>query len=82
MNENNSRYFPGNGQKKGLKFLQPQQIEMIDEALSTLDEFGEVRLIVEKGRLRFVVTQRSFDAHKWKPGTLGKDQAGDNGEQA
>jgi hypothetical protein len=43
---------------------------MIDEALRSLGQFGEVRLIVEKGRLRFVVTQKSFDALKWEPGSL------------
>jgi hypothetical protein len=52
------------------QFLQPHQIAMIDEALRSLGEFGEVRLIVEKGRLRFVVTQKSFDALKWEPGSL------------
>lgn len=66
--------------RRGLKFLKPQQVEMIDEALSALDEYGEVRLVVEKGRLRFVITQRSYDALKWQPGSL-KDsdnlQAGD-----
>jgi hypothetical protein len=55
------------------QFLQPQQIAMIDEALRSLGEFGEVRLIVEKGRLRFVVTQKSFDALKWEPGSLIED---------
>jgi hypothetical protein len=45
---------------------------MIDEALSAVGEFGEVRLIVEKGRLRFVVTQKSFDAQKWQPGDLSR----------
>ena len=51
-------------------FLEDQQIRMIDEALSSLGDYGEVRLIVEKGRLRFVITQKSFDALKWKPGSL------------
>jgi hypothetical protein len=55
---------------KASQFLQPHQIAMIDEALRSLGQFGEVRLIVEKGRLRFVVTQKSFDALKWEPGTL------------
>jgi len=55
-----------------MKFLDPPQIEMIDEALAALGEFGEVRLVVEKGRLRFVVTQNSHDALKWQPGTLGR----------
>lgn len=52
------------------KFLQSQQIEMIDEALYSVGDFGEVRLIVEKGRLRFLVTQKSFDTLKWQPGSL------------
>jgi hypothetical protein len=53
-----------------LRFLVASQISMIDEALAAVGEFGEVRLIVEKGRLRFVVTQKSFDAQKWQPGDL------------
>ena len=53
-----------------LIFLNQNQIAMIDEALSALGDFGEVRLIVEKGRLRFIVTQKSMDALKWQPGHL------------
>ena len=53
-----------------LNFLNQRQIAMIDEALSVLGEFGEIRLIVEKGRLRFIVTQKSIDALKWQPGYL------------
>jgi hypothetical protein len=53
-----------------LNFLNQRQIVMIDEALSVLGEFGEVRLVVEKGRLRFIVTQKSIDALKWQPGHL------------
>jgi len=53
-----------------LNFLNKRQIAMIDEALSVLGEFGEIRLIVEKGRLRFIVTQTSIDALKWQPGHL------------
>lgn len=50
--------------------LQAHQIAMIEEALRAVGDFGEVRLIVEKGRLRFLVTQRSFDALKWQPGSM------------
>ena len=50
------------------RFLKPHQIQMIDEALITLGEYGEVRLIVEKGRLRFLVKQTSVDVLK---GDLG-----------
>ncbi len=56
-----------------LQFLRPSQIAMIDEALSVVGEFGEVRLIVEKGHLRFIVTERSFDALKWQPGSLYRE---------
>ena len=43
-----------------LKFLAPSEISVIDEALSAVGDSGEVRLIVEGGCLRFVVTQKSF----------------------
>jgi hypothetical protein len=43
-----------------LKFLVPSEIAVIDEALSAVGDSGEVRLIVEGGRLRLVVTQKSF----------------------
>lgn len=53
-----------------LQFLEKREIKMIDEALGKLGDFGEVRLVVEKGRLRYVVTQRSYDALKWSPGQM------------
>ena len=55
-----------------LKFLKSIQIRMIDEALDKLGEFGEVRLVVERGRLRFLVTEKSFDVLKWTPGSLDR----------
>lgn len=72
MSEQLSRTVQGESDNnfEKLKFLKPQQVVMIDEALCALDEFGEVRLVVEKGRLRFVITQKSFDAYKWQPGSL------------
>ena len=54
-------------------FLLPNHVQMIDEALCSLGEYGEVRLVVEKGRLRFLITQKSFDALKWYPGRLFRD---------
>ncbi|UCD98864.1 MAG: hypothetical protein JSV42_18290 [Chloroflexota bacterium] len=55
-----------------LSFLDQRQVKMIDEALAALGDYGELRLIVEKGRLRFIVTQKSFDALKWQPGAIEK----------
>ncbi|MGD2157342.1 MAG: hypothetical protein PVG32_10745 [Anaerolineales bacterium] len=57
------------------KCLDSRQITMIDEALQALGDFGEVRLIVNKGRLRFIVTHKSYDAYKWQPGSIA-DLAG------
>jgi hypothetical protein len=54
-------------------FLSPGHIQMIDEALRSLGEYGEVRLVIEKGRLRFLVTQKSYDTLKWQPGIIVKD---------
>ena len=56
------------GDNLSLKFLEMKQVSMIDEALSSLGDYGELRLVVEKGKLRFLVTQKSFDALKWEPG--------------
>ena len=53
-----------------LRFLSRAQIEMIDEALAAVAPFGEVQLIVEKGRLRFVVTKNSHDALNWSPESI------------
>jgi hypothetical protein len=52
------------------QFLTSHQVAMIDEALGSLGDYGELRLVVEKGRLRFVVTHKSFDALKWTPGMI------------
>ena len=55
-----------------LTHLRPCQVEMIDEAIGRVGEFGEVRLVIEKGRLRYVCIQQSHDALKWVPGQLDK----------
>ena len=72
MADNMRPFKPGS---TGLENLSYQQAKMIDEALDTVGNFGEVRLIVEKGRLRFLVTQKSFDALKYRPGAITEDQA-------
>ena len=64
---------PSQDKHDGYHFLVPSTIQMIDEALCSLGDYGEVRLIVEKGHLRFLVTQKSYDTFKWHPGSLVKD---------
>ena len=70
MNKTNIDQLIRENDRSLLSFLDQRQVTMIDEALSALGEFGELRLVVEKGRLRFIITQKSFDALKWQPGTL------------
>ena len=60
----------GNPLHRSSSSLYPDQIEMIEEAMTCAGEYGEVRLIIERGRLRFVVVERSFDALKWRPGKI------------
>ena len=67
MNTSDNNQLKDKSEIKTHNFLSDRQVKMIDEALSTLGEYGEVRLIVEKGRLRFLVTQKSYDALKWQP---------------
>ncbi|HQF63904.1 MAG TPA: hypothetical protein PLT26_15495 [Anaerolineaceae bacterium] len=47
-----------------VRFLQPEQILLIDHALEQVGQFGEVRLIVEKGKLRFIEISQSMDVTK------------------
>ena len=75
MNTSDSQSPERRKRSSSLKFLAPNQVMMIDEALATLGDYGEVRLIIEKGRLRFLVTQKSHDALKWQPGTLREGSA-------
>ncbi len=59
-------------QNKPCKHLCQSQVEMIDEAVGSVGEYGEVRLVIEKGRLRYICVQQSHDALKWVPGQLQK----------
>ena len=54
--------------------LSQAQVKMIAEALESVGAFGEVRLVVQNGRLRFLVTQKSFDALKYTPGAIRGDR--------
>jgi hypothetical protein len=46
------------------RFLTECQVALIDKALNDVGDFGEVRLIVEKRRLRFLMTLKSSDVLK------------------
>ena len=63
--------FPNRG-RLNVRNLSNAHIQMIDEALATVGEFGEVHLVVNKGRLRFLITQKSYDALKYRPGGISE----------
>ena len=69
---NNTRVSSPKQGRLSLKNLSRVHVRMIDEALATVGEFGEVHLVVSKGRLRFLVTQKSFDALKYRPGGISE----------
>ena len=46
------------------KMLQTSQIELIENALQQIGDYGEVRLVVEKGRLRYIEVAKSMDVLK------------------
>ena len=50
---------------EALKFLTPREIALIDKLLTAVGEFGEVRLEVKNGKLRFASHTESVDALKW-----------------
>ena len=51
---------------KGLKFLTPRQVRMIDDLLQSIGDFGEVHLEVRNGKLRFASRTESIDALKYE----------------
>ncbi|NIM93949.1 MAG: hypothetical protein GTO18_09595 [Anaerolineales bacterium] len=44
-----------------LRFLTPKEVCMIDNFLDNMDMEGELRLVVQKGRLRFVTKTKDID---------------------
>jgi hypothetical protein len=46
------------------KMLQTSQIELIENALQQIGDYGEVRLVIEKGRLRYIEVAKSMDVLK------------------
>jgi hypothetical protein len=45
----------------GLKKLTVEQVQQIDELLARLGEYGEIRLIVQRGELKYI---NKLESHK------------------
>jgi len=54
-----------------LRFLDVDQVKQIDQALADMGDFGEVRLIKAKGKLRFIQTLESQEIHGSKRSPVG-----------
>ena len=52
------------GESLKLKFLSLTQVRHIDEVLAQLGEYGEVRLVIQHGELRYINKLESYKA--WK----------------
>ncbi len=59
MNNNASGLAKTSVHNDPMVFLNRSLVRQIDEALGKVGDFGEVRLVVVKGRLRFIQTVRS-----------------------
>lgn len=47
--------------ERPFRYLSWRHMQVIDDALATIGAFGEVRLIKNRGKLRFIQTVRSDD---------------------
>ena len=53
-----------------LKHLSDNHLRMLDEAIEMVGDFGEIHIVIAKGRLRFLNIEKSYDALKYQPGTM------------
>lgn len=54
-----------------LSFLSPEQVAQIDQLLAELGDYGEIRLVVQRGELRYfnvVVSHKAPEHNKPKNG--------------
>ncbi len=56
------------------KKLNPDQITKIEELLVSVGEYGEVRLIVQRGELRYINKVESYNAREMDVRTLQIDK--------
>jgi hypothetical protein len=50
--------------KTSIHHLTFDQVKMIEEAITSVGEFGEVRLVIERGTVHYLVTQKSINMRK------------------
>lgn len=65
---------PNSAEPTPLRSLNWHQIQMIDEALSAVGPYAEIRLIMAKDRLSFAVTKIIHGAPESWPGSREQDR--------
>ncbi len=60
-----SRGKSSSSERPHLRFLTENEIQLIDDLLNSVGEYGEVRLTIKGGKLRFASRTKSYDALKW-----------------
>ncbi len=58
---NSSSVSPHQNHNRRPKALTAEQIEQINEALASLDDYGEVHLIIQHGELKYI---NKLESHK------------------
>ena len=62
--------------REPLRFLTPREIRLIDDFLVRMQTGGELRLVVQKGRLRFLASSRNHQVMDLRNGTKGAEGTG------
>jgi hypothetical protein len=57
-----------------LKKLMPQQVQKIDDYLASIEDYGEVRLVVQNGQLRYINKLISYLVSTGDPKKKNKQQ--------
>jgi hypothetical protein len=70
MERTRNAYPPSNKNSKYSWHLTAKQIAMIDEALNAVGEFGEIRLVINRGQIQYLVTSKSFTVRNYRTGMI------------
>jgi len=57
---------------KSINQLTVDQVKLINQAMTDVGDFGEVRLVIERGRLHYLVTQKSINVRNKQQEMISK----------
>jgi len=59
--------------EKSINHLTVDQVKMINRAMTEVGDFGEVHLVIERGQLHYLVTQKSINVRNNRSGMITND---------